>query len=441
MTGRPLYRQSRRQPVWSDVRSSASAPANLPRATPITRTLTPDSIRHVASRGFPLKEDLGTIVLRNKRITLAYQDLGRQFGHLLNGRGMHVKANNWCTFAAWSSRTIGATIDPSEIGLLVGRVPFRQRLIKLTQFLRGRNHGAIFRSLAAGNRFIFLEIGLAATLFIERFGGLDDDEGELIWAEYESDLEGIVEELRHLDPSWVGSRPGDPDMLRQGMRLYYEALFLHDRTSRYSRPDRDIQDPEHQADLKSELVLAANLQLGAYEQFRADAYVLTSFAWHGKHAFRRLLVRGVGRSYWPHKYVSTWAWTRVVTKFSLAMILPYEVIHLGRRLQPPIESVDDRGVATRGTSLFPKHVDRIDEPRVQALVSKFDLNDDELKKRGAKNWMHYRERMHLITNLFRAYHEYEPLTEVPVFTNRVASDLRAGYLPGTRPPAEVDEME
>lgn len=438
MTGRPIYRKALKHRGWQDPSSGIIPPELLPTAPRFSAEMTAEAVRCIASRGFPLKEDTPTIVLRNKRVTVGYQDLGACLARLLN-RPDRVAAGetrqpvvwddvaNWCTIAAWSSRTIGATIDPAEMGQMVPPGIFHGRLVKLMQSLRRRDHGKIFRALATGNRFIFLEVGLATTAFIDRFTPITQDPGEVAWREYLVDLEGVADELARLDPSWVPSRAGNPVMLHSAMRLYYEALFVTSRaTDFYAQPTRSL------ADLKSELMLAANIQLGAYEQYRADGYVLTSFAWFGDRAFRRLLVRGTGRSRWPHKWLATWAWTRLVTHYSLSMLLPYEVIRLGRPLKPPVLARGERGELERRGTLFGKHVSTIDEPRVQALLARFDLNDDEERKRGAKNWMHYRERMHVIANLFRAYHDVAALWEVSVFRPDIVEDLRAGYLPGTR---------
>ncbi len=101
------------------------------------------------------------------------------------------------------------------------------------------------------------------------------------------------------------------------------------------------------------------------------------------------LVRGTGRSRWPHKYFATWLWTRLVTKFALRLLLPYEMIQISKPLKPPIESLGEDGKPVRAPALFPRLVSEINEPRVQALISRFDLDDPDDHKLGAKNWMHY----------------------------------------------------
>lgn len=368
------------------------------------------------------------IVLRNKRITCAYQNVGKQLTELLASKGVSIRVANWCTFAAWSSKTIGCTIDKAEVGVLVDGMPLKWGMTMIMQRLRAARHGTVFRSLAAGNRFIFMEIGMSITKFVEHFADLDDDPDGEAWRDYAVDLDTLLTELRQLDPSWVPSQPADPEMLKLGMKLYYDALFLHHHTDDYRGVDEELTEAQEK-DLKSELILAANLQLAAYEQHRADGYVLTSFAWFGDHAFRRLLVRGTGRSRWPHKYFATWVWTKLVTKFALRLLLPYEMIRISKPLKPPIESHLEGGKPVRAPALFPRLVSEINEPRVQALISRFDLDDPDDHKRGAKNWMHYRERMHYITNLMRSCHEYAPLWEVGVFTHEVIADLLEGKLP------------
>ena len=105
--------------------TTASAHAQ---AAPISLPITRDEVVVIASAGFPLWEPLDTLQLRNHRITLAYGDLSHQLSRLTAGNDDEGPGDaNWCTFATWSSRTIGTCIDRKpEHGLihhLVRRLP------------------------------------------------------------------------------------------------------------------------------------------------------------------------------------------------------------------------------------------------------------------------------------------------------------------------------
>ena len=115
-------------------------------------------------------------------------------------------------------------------------------IVKWTQQLLGRDHGALFRSLAAGNRFVFLEVGAAIACFIDNFQKAPDDEAQ--WSAYWTRVEQLLAELGWLDPSWLPATAPDPRLLRSGLRSYYEATRERD-------PKR-----------RSELVLAGNLTIG-----------------------------------------------------------------------------------------------------------------------------------------------------------------------------------
>jgi hypothetical protein len=440
MTGRPLYYPSPR--LKRDLERNGA-----PSALPINATIGIGDVRRIATRGFPLKEDVPTLQLRNQRVTLAYHSLGKQLSDLIAASHPNVRVANWCTFAAWSSKTIGATISPDEHPPAVPkRIRFKRQIVKFVQWTTRRNHGAIFRSLAAGNRFIFLEVGLAAAEFIKAFTDApispkaiegdtsipetltQADVAELDrrreqWAEFWSGVEDSLVELKALDPSWVPSQAGDPELLRVGMRLYFDALY------------------EPNDNRCSELVLAANLYIGAYEQFRADGYVVTSFAIRGEAAFRRLLLRGTGRSGNPIRRLAVWIYSMILTRFGLALLMPNEIIKIGRPLRPPMMA-DGK---TRRRDLFAGDVQTIEEPRLQALLSRYDFNDIEAEghrkvavtRRRAKNWLDYHERMHYIANLFRAFHNDPDLLSRQVFEDRHADELRAGRLPLIRPRGDI----
>ncbi|HET6951413.1 MAG TPA: hypothetical protein VFI47_13610, partial [Acidimicrobiales bacterium] len=128
-------------------------------------------VRLIASQGFPLWEPVPVMVLRNRRITIAYADLSRRLADAIAGDGSARQAN-WCTYATWSSRTIGNWIDPEARQAPIPDRPgwgdsLERTLRPLTEWLVARDNGATYRSLAAGNRYVFLEIGLAVACFLE----------------------------------------------------------------------------------------------------------------------------------------------------------------------------------------------------------------------------------------------------------------------------------
>lgn len=404
MTGRLMYsrghkvRALQRQPVTE--------------AVPVTLPITPDAVMAIASEGFPFKESIPTLELRNRRISVAYFDLGQQLTEFIaNGTDAHFA--NWCTFTTWASKTIGATIDPDELPLAIGRLPalarIRRWLAHVFQLATARDHGAIFRALAAGNRFIFLEVGLAAATLLEHLGTStehDDDAFERCWADVDSHLARFA----LLDPSWVVSVAPDPRFLKLALRSYYDARFATDRL------------------VKAELTLAGSIFYGAYEQQRAEGYVATSLAMRGHAAFRRLLTRGTGRVRDPGRGLVNRVFARILTRFALAMVVPEGVLYLGRTLVPPPGQ----------TELFESDAKHLKLPAAQALVSRFDMSDFRRSKRGCRNWAVYAERMHFIVNLVRSRLTDERLLATAPFTPDDTATLLAGRL--NRRAANGDEL-
>ena len=370
-------------------------------AQPVTLPISADEVRIIASRGYPLWEAVEVLQLRNRRITLAYGDLSVRLAALL-ARGGRREAN-WCTFSTWSSRTIGGWIErhpepdpeddaPAWMPGFVGAI--RRHALR---WAMRRENGATYRALAAGNRFVFLEIGTAFGRFLDAFEGAGGDTpGEEAWAAYWAAMEVELAEQGRLDPSWMLTETPPPDELQLGLRQYYEALFTDDARERAER------------------ILAGNLLIGAYEQRRVDGYVAASLALFSDHAMRRLVCRRFDRvpawRRWP-----TWVYARLISPH-MALELPDERLVLGRPLPPPA-----------GGPLFPEDLRSVTTPLVQALLTRYDLSGGCDDGRRVRNWASYDDRMSYIANLFRSRQQHEPLFAKP-FPPDVEAKLLAGEL-------------
>ncbi|HEY8547559.1 MAG TPA: oxygenase MpaB family protein, partial [Acidimicrobiales bacterium] len=72
------------------------------------------AIEAIATEGYPFWEPVEDMVIRNRRITTAYAELSRMLARTIAGPGGRWDTN-WCTFASWTSATVGrhiATIPP-----------------------------------------------------------------------------------------------------------------------------------------------------------------------------------------------------------------------------------------------------------------------------------------------------------------------------------------
>jgi len=95
-------------------------------------------------------------------------------------------------------------------------------------------------------------------------------------------------------------------------------------------------------------------------------------------------------------------------------------------LQFPRGEVVRLGHDVAGT--FPPVLATITSAPLLELVQRVDLTPDTVAGSGARDWSLLEQRMHLITDLFRCRHEWEPLFEPP-FTAAQMAVVTAGRRP------------
>jgi hypothetical protein len=139
---------------------------------------------------------------------VAYAYLSRRLSSLIGGDDESSWDANWCTFAVWSSKTIGDSIneDPDSAGFARALFPmpaaFRQPVIQIMERLVSGGHEAMYRSLALGNRFVFLEIATAVTRLLA-FCEAQLTEHDEAFDECCREIVTAISKLQQLDPSWV----------------------------------------------------------------------------------------------------------------------------------------------------------------------------------------------------------------------------------------------
>lgn len=304
-------------------------------------------------------------VLRNHLVTLAYVDLSNKMAEVLGADDA-----NWCTLAVWPSYTVGQTIRAGKVTALKriaakGPWPRTARSWLVASAERDRPHprGTMNRSLAAGNRGVFYEVGLAWTDFLETFGedprrpGVEDD-----FAAFRQRVHRLPAPPGRVWPD------GDRDKLAGGFEAYLKALQSDDPTQR------------------SQLILLGNLLIGEHEQRRLQGWldrsadaplaglirVLSPF-WIG-----RRLVRPV-----------RWLWNRFLTKRVYVVVMGDEQLAVGR----PVPPADGRG------DPFPAPLDVL----TGDVAEVFDgLNEASPGADGADQWSDIDNRMAFIAQLFRA---------------------------------------
>ena len=374
----------------------------------------------IASAGFPLWEPLETLQLRNHRITLAYADLSRQLSRLTAGDDDQKEWNaNWCTFATWSSRTIGTCIDRRpEHGLIHHLLahfpaPLRRLFSGLSEALLCRGHGAVYRTLAIGNRLVFLEIGTAISHFLDCFDASDGGSHNPNFEAYWSDVHTFLTGISHLDPSWLATATPDPETLRAGMQAYFDAINETDGKA------------------KAELVLLGNLLLGAYEQTRVEGYLTATLSLFTTSWLHRLMrgpkpgvVASIGRGLAAP--LST-MYARFATRFFLALELPTADGMAELMVGEPVPSLHGSSRELE----FPEVLQHIAQPELQAVLTCYDLSDRQYRRTRSRNWATFADRMNYITNLFRSRQRDQSLFRDPWTTLQQAALLEGTLTAGT----------
>lgn len=377
-------------------------------AEPVDRPITVDEVWKVASQGFPLWESLPEMQLRNRRITVAYADLSERLANLLarNSGELGERDANWCTFSSWSSKTIGTWIERDAVpdGIsAIRRIPgqIHHGLVTAAHWLFHREDGAVYRCLAAGNRFVFLEIGLTVALFIETFENVDRTRADdSLWDTYWACMQQALAEFSQLDPSWMLTEAPEPVDLKLGMRQYFEALF--------------IEDPK----IRAEHILAGNILIAAYEQRRVDGYIAAALALFTKRAIRALVRGDADQVKERARRWFTTPYARLMTH-GIVLKTHTEQLRVARPLVPP--PGDD-------APLYPPELDPVATPLLQALLTRYDESDGMPYRRRARNWASYEQRMNYITHLFRS-RQRDPALFTPVFEPEAERTLLAGQLP------------
>jgi len=336
-------------------------------------------------------------VYRNCWITYGYSNVSERLHE-------HIGENaSWCTFARWSSATIGQSLrlhDDSErvdelfAGPLLGR--FRSIAQDFYRDVRLMSDGALPRMLALGNHYVFHEIAFAIADLVEWYEGAleerpdaTDEEWKSAWTEYRAH----VTAFRKADEIF---READIQWLHDGLESYFRAMRCTDPAQR------------------SQLVLRGNILLAAYEQWRVDPILQIALDPFAKHLvefrstnphhqgapgdYPRAVLRNAGTPWALRHQSSVQRWiadvyASILTRYFMAVEVPLN------DLSPKLVLLG-RGVPEEHAygAFGPQR--RFDD-ELTKLVAIFDHNAGD-RPRGANNWNSFAERMQFIVELFIA---------------------------------------
>lgn len=358
---------------------------------------------------------------------------------------------NFCTYATWSSFTVGRNVR-NRLGprALEGSVPeaLRSTVTSLAIDARRTNDNQMSKLLAMGQAVVFDEIMHAIAELIASTTVLDETGPSL--AEHFPGTCSATE-LAAMDPSnktintliaaasaepairslleprittrWDKRGDGHldppvPDALYNALVSYYLARQVASLPGFVN--DAGENDPGL-SKAHAELILRANVQIGSYEQTRvqqvldypANQFPFDYFNEHvgiddserqGAGRWRRRLNEAVLSRAQAHLGDT---WRRFFTSRILVLRLGDEVLRLGQ---------DIPDAKSSGTFL-PQDLETIEDDWLRQLMHRFDHSFGLGHGTAAYNWANYGDRLNYIVNLFRSRAQ-EPGIWVTPFTER-----------------------
>ncbi len=312
---------------------------------------------------------------RYERITRAYAELSTRLCMFAGGAFA-----NWCTYAHWSSRSVGGAIACTALP-----VRAQQQLARLVPDTRVRRaieakliaglpltRQTVGVKLGEGNRAIFHEVATSVVRVLESHGHDHQPRDDA--------LDELLTSFATIpDPAMAD---GSIDDVREAFRWYYRARFANT------------------VDERSEFILLGSLLLGIYEQERVQPAIVEAFAL-GVDGLLQPLRRTAGRLPvpWPDRCeralfdpARTWLtphWSRLMTTRTMSLRIDDEVIALGVALAPE-----------PGRPLNPPTLQRIESPRLREVLHELRLDDD--RPVVARDWSSYPDRMRFIGAFFRS---------------------------------------
>ena len=348
------------------------------------------------------------MVLRNLLITDAYHRLS------LAVRTCTGAGANWCTFATWASKQAGHTIRREDLlDFLRARLrssaelaPLLRALLPLTVLQSGDHLIAAIadainddpsfaraaRSVAEGNLKVFQEIAIQFAHFLA--------------AETSSSPGAFEQFLATL-------APGDPP---QGQRLLADAFKAYHRALNETNPSA-----------RAQRLFYANVLIGLHEQTRLQPEIAAALnAGFDEANVRRHLLAALLPSFWRRvRYkVSGWFGARPPLDEILARLLTLVQRELRHIVTAEVMTLQFPGgvIVRLGHDLagsFPPALATIAHIELMAFLQRYDVTMDSVKGTGAKDWSVLAQRMHLIMDLFRCRHEWDPLFEPPFSATQV----------------------
>lgn len=379
----------------------------------------------------PTLDDVASIVatmepvVRNLQITQCYSDLAHAAARVV-GSGA-----NWCAFATWASKQAGHTIRGEDLAVAVRdrvaaspdvRILLHALGRQLEQFGKEMDirtlrekilhvlgpEAAIKRASDAvvrGNLKVFEEIGSEFARFLASF----QDASSITTDRIASFCEGFRD----------GEPPEGQRLLREAFMAYGESCCTEDETERV------------------QTCLLGNVLIGLHEQIRLQPEITAAMnaSLGDTGDLRKRVLQAILPGFWLR--------VRLRLARILKRDLPLDAVvnQLIERIQQHVQQITTQAVMTlhlpQGRTLslgrdvdqaYPETLLQLQHPGLVALLGEVDPTPGSTSQSAAVNWSDLQDRMHFITELFRCYHEWQPLFEPP-FTPRQVAQINAGRRP------------
>ncbi len=338
--------------------SASGVPENYRLTFPV-ESLSPQRVQEIAAQPNP--------IVRNLQITAYYHEVACALRDMVGAEG----GNNWPAWAGWASKHVGEHIRREDLPFLRGTCKVTTAIARA--LLPGSIHAAIWGpsdamdrandAVSKANKAIFERTCMQFTRFIATFRG-DKTADQHKWTEFAKGFQpGSYEE-------------GGEDLLREGFRSYYEAMF---------EPD---------AKKKAELVLLGNCQVVYDEQKHAHDEINEAIPWYAG---------------------------RPVTSWSLYLDTPNEHLRLGKDL--PLRP---------DGQMYPPALRELTNAKLLYTFSSHSrargVSDGTLANSRCQDYRKLEDRMNMIVNVFRTRHDDQSLFEAP-FDPHQTREIQAGRVP------------
>jgi hypothetical protein len=326
---------------------------------------------------------------------------------------------NFCTYAMWSSLTLGRDIQNTRLPIRFDGVRnrrLRQAASRLAVDARRTNDNELARLLGLGQRAVLWEVGTGIYSMLLASSALDDLPAvqELRFADFD-DVDGsptftdaATEQIADQIDGWLSTkiRPRGLDGLAQ-LRSRDLALGLasYHLARRAALEGRERADRGLHRRWVAELILRGNLLIGAYEQRRVDqvlTFPVQDFA--GEFFLERSGIEAMERSgqgRWRARadrvarrgaFGTRALWSRFFTDQVLVLRAGDELLRLGRDLPIPPGQ----------TSFLPADLQDVRDRWLRMLLYRYDHSYGDGHGTQSRIWAVFDDRMNFIANFMRS---------------------------------------